>query len=95
MDFSGKNLKLLTPAEGDHRVQLSPGGKYIIDSYSQADVPPVHEVRDTKGKLIATLEKTDISTAGGSRMETPAALYGEIRQRPVGFIWTYVYTLKP
>ena len=71
VDFSGKNLKLLTPMEGDHRVQLSPGGKFIIDSYSQADVPPVHEVRDTKGKLIATLEKTDISRMEAAGWKPP------------------------
>ncbi|MBS1559279.1 MAG: DPP IV N-terminal domain-containing protein [Bacteroidetes bacterium] len=61
VDFTGKNLKLLTPNEGDHAVSLSPDGKYFTDSYSQANVPPVYEVRDMKGKLIATLEKTDIS----------------------------------
>ena len=61
VDFSGKNLSLLTPGKGDHTVSFSPDKKYIIDSYSQPDVPPVNEVRDVKGKLIATLEKTDIS----------------------------------
>jgi len=61
VDFSGKNFSLLTPAKGDHTVSFSPDGKYIIDTYSQPDVPPVNEVRDVKGKLIATLEKTDIS----------------------------------
>ncbi len=73
VDFSGKNLKLLTPAEGDHTIQISPGGNFFIDSYSQADVPPVHEVRDIKGKLAATLEKTDISRleATGWKPPTP------------------------
>jgi dipeptidyl aminopeptidase/acylaminoacyl peptidase len=73
VDFNGKNLKLLTPAEGDHTVQISPGGKFFIDSYSQADVPPVHEVRDIKGKLLTTLEKTDISRleATGWKPPTP------------------------
>ncbi|HPH47064.1 MAG TPA: DPP IV N-terminal domain-containing protein [Chryseolinea sp.] len=61
VDFSGKNLKLLTPALGDHSVSFSPDLKYFTDSYSQANVPPVYEVRDVKGKLISALEKTDIS----------------------------------
>jgi len=61
VDFSGKNLSLLTPALGDHNVSFSPDGKYFIDSYSQPDVPNVNEVSDTKGKRIATLEKTNIS----------------------------------
>ncbi|MFO7669081.1 MAG: DPP IV N-terminal domain-containing protein [Bacteroidales bacterium] len=71
VDFSGKNLKLLTPSVGDHTVQISPGGRFFIDSYSQADVPPVHEVRDTKGKLVATLEKTDISRLEASGWKPP------------------------
>lgn len=73
IDFNGKNLKMLTPAIGDHTVIFSPNRKYIIDSYSQADVPPVHEVRDINGKLITSLEKTDISRlkATGWKPPTP------------------------
>lgn len=76
VDFSGKNLTLLTPALGDHSVQISPDGKYILDSYSQPDVPPVHEVRDTKGKLITTLAKTDIARlqATGWKPPTPVTV---------------------
>jgi dipeptidyl-peptidase-4 len=65
VDFSGKHLALLTPDKGDHSVSFSPDGKYFTDSWSQPDVPPVHQVRDIRGKLISTLEKTDIS-----RLET-------------------------
>ncbi len=71
VDFSGKNLKLLTPAEADHSVRISPEGKYFVDSYSQADVPPIHEVRDTKGKLAASLGKTDISRLEASGWKPP------------------------
>ncbi|MFT6204825.1 MAG: dipeptidyl-peptidase-4 [Spirosomataceae bacterium] len=61
VDFNGKNLQLLTPATGNHSPRLSPDKKYFIDSYSQPDVPPVHEVRDMNGKLITELEKTNVS----------------------------------
>jgi dipeptidyl-peptidase-4 len=73
VDFKGKKLSLLTPEKGDHSVNLSPDGKYFTDSYSQPDIPPVVEVRNIKGKLIATLEKTDISrlTATGWKPPTP------------------------
>lgn len=71
VDFSGKNLTLLTPAPGDHRVQFSPNGKYFTDTYSQPDVPPVYEVRDTKGKLISLLEKTDISRLKATGWKPP------------------------
>ena len=44
--FDGKNLKLLTPEDGNHDVTLSPSGKYFVDSYSKPDVPPVAVLRD-------------------------------------------------
>jgi dipeptidyl-peptidase-4 len=61
VDFSGENLKLLTPETGDHTIKFSPNGQYFLDTYSQPDVAPVYEVRDIDGKLLETLEKTDIS----------------------------------
>jgi dipeptidyl aminopeptidase/acylaminoacyl peptidase len=67
IDFSGKNLSLLTPADGNHTIRFSADGKYFTDTYSQPNVPPISELRDAKGKLITTLEKADISrliTAG-------------------------------
>jgi dipeptidyl-peptidase 4 len=71
--FDGKNLKLLTPEDGNHQVQLSPDGKYLIDNYSKPDVPSVSILRDMSGKLIANLEKTDISRliATGWKPPTP------------------------
>ena len=61
IDFSGQHLQLLTPEDGDHNIILSPDGNYFTDSYSKPDLAPVTVLRDMKGKLIATLEKTDIS----------------------------------
>ncbi|MGB5497559.1 MAG: DPP IV N-terminal domain-containing protein, partial [Maribacter sp.] len=61
IDFDGSNLTLLTPNDGNHSISFSPDGKYFTDTYSQPNVPPVAEVRDIKGKLIMTLEKTDIT----------------------------------
>ncbi|HAO46705.1 MAG TPA: S9 family peptidase [Chitinophagaceae bacterium] len=59
--FDGSNLKLLTPEDGNHNINLSPDGKYFTDNYSQPNVPPVSVLRDMKGKLITELERTDIS----------------------------------
>jgi dipeptidyl-peptidase-4 len=71
VDLSGENLSLLTPAEGDHSVSFSPDGSSFIDSYSQPGLPPVHEVRDTNGKLLALLEKTDISRLEATGWKPP------------------------
>ena len=61
ISFDGSHLKLLTPEEGIHQISLSPSGKYFVDSYSQPDVPAISVLRNADGKLISTLEKTDIS----------------------------------
>lgn len=73
VNFDGKNLTLLTPNVGNHSVSFSPDMKYIIDTYSEPNVPPTCEVRDINGKLISVLEKTDISrlSATGWKAPTP------------------------
>lgn len=70
--FNGKGLKMLTPETGHHSVSLSPNGQYFTDSYSQPNVPPVHNVRNIKGKLISTLEKTDVSRLEATGWKAPA-----------------------
>jgi len=71
IDFSGKNMSLLTPATGDHSVSFSPDGKYFTDTYSQPDVPGITEVRTSKGKFITTLEKTDLARLKATGWKPP------------------------
>ncbi len=59
--FNGKGLTLLTPEEGNHQVSFSPSNDYIIDSYSQPNVPSVTNYRSVAGKLIANLASGDVS----------------------------------
>jgi len=69
--FDGKNLALLTPEEGNHQVVFSPSFKYFVDTYSQPDVPAVTVLRSINGKLINTLEKTDISRLAATGWKAP------------------------
>lgn len=73
VEFSGNNLQLLTPEDGNHNISFSPGNKYFTDTYSKPDVPPTTVLRDINGKLIATLEKADITklTATGWKAPEP------------------------
>lgn len=73
VDLDGKHLQLLTPADADHDVSLSPSGAFFVDSYSRPDVPPIAELRDADGTLRATLETADISrlVATGWKPPTP------------------------
>jgi dipeptidyl aminopeptidase/acylaminoacyl peptidase len=59
--LDGKNQISLTPDDGTHTVSLAPDGKYLVDTYSKPDVPPVAVLRDATGQLVMPLEKADIS----------------------------------
>ena len=60
--LDGKNQVSLTPGDGTHAVQISPDGKYVIDTSSQPDEAPETTLRDGRtGSLIMPLEKADIS----------------------------------
>ncbi|OWK36697.1 S9 family peptidase [Fimbriiglobus ruber] len=60
--FDGTGLVRLTTGDGTHTVQYSPDRKYLIDTYSRADLPPVTELRNAAdGKLVRELERADWS----------------------------------
>ncbi len=62
VNFDGTGLVALTEGNGTHTVQYSPDRKYLIDTYSRVDMPPVHELRRTDdGKLVCKLEEADIN----------------------------------
>jgi dipeptidyl aminopeptidase/acylaminoacyl peptidase len=61
IDLDGKNYASLTPDDGDHQIQLSPSGRYVVDTWSKPDVPPSVALRDRDGHLVIPLEKADIS----------------------------------
>ena len=71
--FDGSKLTSLTPEDGSHDVTLTPDKARFIDVYSKPDVPPTSVLKDMSGKVVAVLEKTDISrlTATGWKPPTP------------------------
>jgi dipeptidyl aminopeptidase/acylaminoacyl peptidase len=69
--FDGRSAALLTPENADHEVAFSPSGRYVVDSYSKPDVPPVTVLRETGGKLFLELEKVDISALLAAGWEPP------------------------
>ena len=79
IDFSGKNLVLLTPEDGNHQINISPNFDYFIDNYSQPNVAPVSVLRKMDGTLVETLEKADISRllATGWKAPTPIKVKSE------------------
>ena len=71
VSFDGTGLTLLTPEDADHRVTFSASGQYFVDSYSTPDAPPVTVLRAADGKLLATLETTDISKLEAAGWKPP------------------------
>lgn len=71
VDFDGKNLKLLTPEDGNHTITLSPNGQVFVDSYSTRNTEPVTVLRGTDGRLIANLEKMDTSRLRAAGWKPP------------------------
>jgi len=69
--LDGKNVVSLTPDDGMHDIQLSPDGKFLVDTHSKPDAPPVVNVRDAAGKLVMPLEKADIAPLVGTGWKPP------------------------
>lgn len=74
VNFDGRQLVHLTPEVAQHQVNLSPDGRWFVDTYSQPNVPQVVVLRDANtGRVVRELARTDISrlTATGWRPPTP------------------------
>ncbi len=62
VNFDGTGFQRLTSEDADHRIQVSPNNKWIIDSYSRVETPPVTVLRDAlTGRVIKKLETADAS----------------------------------
>ncbi len=60
--YDGTGLTLLTAEDGHHDIEFSPSGKYLVDTYSRIEVPPVTVLRSAAdGRVIRKLEEADVS----------------------------------
>jgi dipeptidyl aminopeptidase/acylaminoacyl peptidase len=60
INFDGTGLTVLTEGDGTHTWQFSPDARWLLDTWSRVDVPPVTELRNAeKGALVCSLEKAD------------------------------------
>jgi dienelactone hydrolase/Tol biopolymer transport system component len=76
--FDGSELKLLTPENADHHIEMSPAGKYFVDSWSTTSEPKVTVLRDVTGKVLMEVGQQDISKlrAAGWVPPTPIRVKG-------------------
>jgi dipeptidyl aminopeptidase/acylaminoacyl peptidase len=72
VNFDGTHLVALTEGTGSHSIRYSPDRKYLIDTYSRVDMPPVHELRRVAdGTRMCELERADITDLRASGWEPP------------------------
>ncbi len=58
VNLDGTGFVQLTEGAGTHSINLSPGGSYLIDTWSSTTVPVRKELRDKDGKLVRLLHET-------------------------------------
>jgi len=62
INLDGTGLTLLTEGDGSHSVEFSPDRRFLVDTWSRVDQPPIIELRRTKdGKSVCELERADWS----------------------------------
>jgi dipeptidyl aminopeptidase/acylaminoacyl peptidase len=71
----GKTWRAVTPDSGDHSVQVSPSGKYIIDTWSTPVIPPTVVLRDAStGREIMPISRADISRLVAAGWKAPVPI---------------------
>ncbi len=72
--LEGKNLKLLTPEEGNHEISDSPDSKYIVDNISTPQNANRCVLRETStGKILMELAMADVSGLKAMNYSEPQA----------------------
>jgi dipeptidyl-peptidase-4 len=69
INFDGKNKRKLTQASGNHAFNMSPNGKYYLDTWSNVTTPRQVELWSTQPRKLTTLED---NRAVSQRLETHA-----------------------
>ncbi|MDF1503496.1 S9 family peptidase [Roseisolibacter sp. H3M3-2] len=74
--FDGKGQTLLTPEDAHHTVSMSPDGRHFVDTYSTPATPPTTVLREATGagRLVATLEKADVSRLAQAGWKAPTPI---------------------
>lgn len=70
-NFDGSNLQNLTPEKGAHSFSFSPDKKFIVDTYSTVDTPPITVLRDNDGKVVLELEQSNIDALKEEGWQAP------------------------
>ncbi|HEY4261123.1 MAG TPA: DPP IV N-terminal domain-containing protein, partial [Schlesneria sp.] len=91
INFDGSGLTWLTAGDGNHSVDFSPDRKYLIDTYSRVDQPPIIELRKVAdGSLICEVDRGDWSDLLATGWKAPERFTAKGRDGTTdifGVIW--------
>ena len=87
VNFDGTGLTVLTSGNGTHLAQFSPDRRFLVDTWSRVDAPPINELRRcADGTLICPLETAVV--AGKLPMPQPFVAKGRDGVTGIyGVIW--------
>lgn len=89
--FDGKGLRHLTPEAGHHQASFSHNQRYLLDTWSTPETPPVSVLRDgLSGDTIMTLARADISALEKEGWKAPEVFVAKGRDGSTD-IWGNIY----
>ncbi|MFB6098096.1 MAG: DPP IV N-terminal domain-containing protein [Salinibacter sp.] len=73
VNLDGSNLRLLSPGNYDHRVEMSESARFFVDSYSRVNTTPKSVLRNARGEVVTELQTADLSSLkkAGWKMPEP------------------------
>jgi len=90
VNLDGKDQRLLTPEIATHTITSSKDGSTFVDVYSTIDKPQTAVLRDSNGKVLATLAKQDASALLAAGWKPPMEVTVKARDGKTslqGFLW--------
>lgn len=73
VNFDGSGLRLISPGDYNHRIDMSDNARYFVEYLSRVDAPVHSVLRNAAGRKVMTLEEHDLSQikAAGYQFPTP------------------------
>ncbi len=91
INFDGTGLVALTEGNGTHQTEFSDNGEFLVDTYSRADLPPVHTLRNARtGEKIMDLGRADTTALMDAGFRLPQVFSAKGRDGQTE-IWGVVY----
>ena len=71
--LDGSDLRLVAPGDFDHRTEIGPRNRWVVDNFSRVNTIPAAVLRDAGGRAVMELETADFSrlAEAGWRMPEP------------------------